>query len=224
MALERFLRMRGPAAAALFAVLAAGCESEPEIISKSRAGEAEGRAFASKHRTIEIVDTPSSSSPEIAVRIQEQWFTIERRKKIEEKFKKHGDGKLELVQGSAKETLFARVTDKVETRPAAGVDIVFRVPSTGKEVRTATDETGIARFGVAEFAEEWIEGRDLLVEIRATVSNLENPNALAEIQNRVAEFAKLKEKLGQVLAAKDVEFNESVYVRANTLEAIFERR
>ncbi|MCU0723728.1 MAG: hypothetical protein MUC63_08965, partial [Planctomycetes bacterium] len=153
------LRMLLAAAVLPAALAAAGCGPSYELVTRTRADKPESRSFPSKHHTLEIAETPSASSPEIVVRVQQQWFSLERRKKIEQQFKKFDEKTFEAVAGTQKETFFGRISDQQEWRPAGGVNVTFRVASAGKEVQAQTDDSGLARFSVSEFAEEWIEGR-----------------------------------------------------------------
>jgi hypothetical protein len=208
----------------LATLAAVGCGPSYEIVRRPKASEPESKTFSSKHHSLEIADTPGSSSPEIAVRVQELWFTIERRKKVEQDFKKYSDGKLEPVPGTAKESIWARVTDKQEWKPSVGASVTFRIPSAGKDVQVETDESGIARFSVAPFCEEWIEGRDLAIEVKATLPALEDPTVWTRVQGKVDLMPKVLEGLKGALKLQDREFTESLNVRSSTLEAIFEKK
>lgn len=210
--------------AALFIALLAGalagsgCSPSFQLVWRSRYTKPTPRTYLIKHFRAQVTEWPSTSSPRIAIKVERMRFTIETAKKIRQQFKKFEDGKYEKVPEKSSETKVGRITGDTTWEAAPGVQVVFEVDADGNSRSATTDDQGMASFDVSGYAEEWIEGGDIRVVVKADLSTMTDPQL----------FEKLKGKspsvLNKALKFQPMPFYQSVTVRGRTLRSIFERR
>jgi hypothetical protein len=196
--------------------LSAGCTETFELVWRNRISEPVAKELPAPNFRLTIVEWPSQSNPVVIAKVERQKFWIQTAEKIRKQFKKFDDGRFIPVQPPREErTPLARVSGKSAWVPAPGMNVVFRV--SGEETPVPTDEKGLAVFDVTPFAELWIEGRELQVEVQATLQTILDAEP----------FKKAKGKDPRVLKSLKVQKqpqSDAVGVDVRTLEKIFEGR
>lgn len=202
-------------AAALFA---AGCSPTFELVTRTRHSKPEAKQLPAPNFKLAVVETPDDLAPLVGVQVQQQKYWIETRVRIQRTFKKFEDGRYEPVEPSDEtKTPMARVTGKTSWAPVAGVPVTFRIRvGETEETELKTDEQGFVRFDVSPFAEAWIEGRALTVEVVAKLHTITDPDPWAKMKGKSPNLLK-------TLPVEQREVLESAEVDVRTLERIFEQ-
>jgi hypothetical protein len=204
-------------ALAALGMLGSGCTETFKLIWRTRVSKPKKQLREAPVYRLTVVDWPSGSNPQITVEVHKQKFFYETATRIKKQFKKYESGKLEGVPNTEKKQKMSRITGETEWIPAEGLSVVFRVGEGGTEREATTDPEGKAFFDVSPYAEEWIEGRDLVVDVNATLSALNDPDPFAKVKGKP--FAALK-----AFKKEPREFSESVSVPGRTLQSIFDKR
>jgi hypothetical protein len=204
-------------ALAVLGLLGSGCSETFKLIWRSRVSKPQKQFRPAPIYRLSVVDWPSGANPRITVEVQQQKFAFEVASRIKKQFKKYENGKVEPVPNSEKTQKMSRITGETQWVPAPGMNVTFRVGEGGAGTPVKTDEEGKAYFDVSPFAEEWIEGRDLVVEVNAKLTVLSDPDPFTKVKGKP--FSALK-----AFKKEPKEFSESVSVSGRTLQTIFDKR
>jgi hypothetical protein len=205
-----------PLAAAL---LAAGCTETFKLIWRSKKGPVEKKSFPAPNFRLAVVEWPEPSNPLVAVKVEQEKFWVEYKSQMRKQFKKFDSGKIEPVVPPNEQTRkVTAITGKTEWTPAPGVSVVFRVAGNNAETAQSTDDQGVARFDVSPFAEDWVEGKDLMVEVVAKLRAFPEGDAWGKVKG------KHPRELSKLIKVEEKEVVEGVSVSQRTLEKIFDKR
>ncbi len=187
------------------------------MVWRSRIEKADTKVYPFHNYRLLVTGWPSRDAPVIAVQVQREFFSVASAVRIQKKFKKYESGKYEIVPNTEKKKRMYKITGEAEWKPASGVVVEFRIESEGRGRTVTTDEDGMARFDVSGYAERWVEGKDLAVEVRARLKGTAQP----------VPWETLKDKHPKVMNDLEIvekDFVEKTEVSKRTLQRIFDAR
>jgi hypothetical protein len=205
-------------ALAFLTLVASGCGEETfKLFWRSKVTKPEAKAFDAPNYRLSVVDTPTSSNSRIIVEVMKQKFWIESATRIRMQFKRFENGKTEPIPSSEQKKKMTRITGKTEWVPFEGKSVTFTVGSTGEEKQVTTDAEGRACYDVTDYSENWVEGKSLSVDVKATLQSVDDPDLWSKVKGKPPTALK-------AFKPEDREVVEAVSVPQRTLQSIFERR
>jgi hypothetical protein len=201
------------------ALLATGCTETFKLIWRSKTSPAQKNSFPAPNFRMAVIQWPEPANPLVSVKVEQEKFWVESKTQMRKQFKKFESGKVEpVVPPNEQKRKTTAITGKTDWIPASGVNVVFRVGGSAAETQQTTDAEGIARFDVSPFAEDWVEGKDLVVEVIAKLRSLPEDDAWTKVKG------KHPRELSKLIKVEEKEFLEPVTVSQRTLEKIFDKR